>query len=248
MNKFTIYLSILCAFTLLTGCSTDDDSSSSQDINQKIIGNWAPEPLNAFSSDSLNYYKRFTYRNDGKVEYYIYSVDNEPYLAEVGNWVLDGDILTMNFPETVNLIFVQKVKFINDNLLNFSEVTDSDEDGYFGNYVRLGSDGEVEDEQEPKGDPYIVEFETGELEGYVSVGLTINLLFQNGTKNTIDPSFDRDQYEVSAEIPRNTSKFQLEFYIEDGSEAKMTFYDSENDEIIHQETVNQKDFEYQYSF
>lgn len=96
--------------------------------------------------------------------------------------------------------------------------------------------------------PYVVEFTTGVLQDWVSVSLTTTLTFEDGTQSTIDSNFDYDEYSVNVEIPENTASFELDFYIEDGSETQMRFYGTIDNENVHQETINQQDYQYQYSF
>ena len=46
----------------------------------------------------------------------------------------------------------------------------------------------------------------------------------------------------------NTTSFELDFYIEDSSQVEMQFYGSVDNTSVHQETINQQDYQYQYSF
>ena len=96
--------------------------------------------------------------------------------------------------------------------------------------------------------PHIIEFTTGVLEIWVSVSLTTTLTFEDGTQSTINSDYDYNTQVVSVEIPENTASFELDFYIEDGSETQMKFYGSVDNENVYQETINQQDYQYQYSF
>jgi hypothetical protein len=104
------------------------------------------------------------------------------------------------------------------------------------------------EEQPTVSQPHVVEFITGTLEAWVSVSLTTTLTFEDGSESTINSDFDYTNNIVSVEIPENTASFELDFYIEDSSQANMRFYGSDDDVTVHQETINQQNFQYQYSF
>ena len=95
---------------------------------------------------------------------------------------------------------------------------------------------------------HVIEFTTGTLQAWVSVSLTTTLTFEDGTKSTINSDFDYIQNIVSIELPEDTASFELDFYIEDSSEAQMRFYGSVDDINVHQETISQQSYKYQYSF
>jgi len=105
-----------------------------------------------------------------------------------------------------------------------------------------------EPQQETITQSHIVEFSTGELELWVSVYATTILTFEDGTESTINTDFDSTENKLSVEIPDNTASFLLDFYIEDSSEVQMRFYGSVDDSTVHQETINQQSYQYQYSF
>lgn len=109
-------------------------------------------------------------------------------------------------------------------------------------------DDNQEQPQQEINQSHIVEFTTGTLEGWVSVSLTTTLTLEDGSESTINSDFDYTQNIVSVEIPENTASFELDFYIEDSSEAQMRFYGSVEDNTVHQETINQQSFQYQYTF
>ena len=110
------------------------------------------------------------------------------------------------------------------------------------------SNDDNEEQQQPISQSHIVEFTTGSLQAWVSVSLTTTLHFEDGTQSTIDSDFDYTQNIVSVDIPENTASFELDFYIEDSSEVQMRFYGYVDGNNIHQETINQQDYQYQYSF
>jgi uncharacterized protein YcfL len=104
------------------------------------------------------------------------------------------------------------------------------------------------EEQQSVSQPHEVEFTTGTLEAWVSVSLTTTLTFEDGSESTINSDFDYDNNIVTVNIPENTASFHLDFYIEDSSQVNMRFYGSDDDVTVHQETINQQNFQYQYSF
>lgn len=104
------------------------------------------------------------------------------------------------------------------------------------------------EEQQSVSQSHVVEFTTGALQAWVSVSLTTTLTFEDGSQSTINSDFDYTNNIVSVEIPENTASFELDFYIEDSSQANMRFYVSDDDVTVHQETINQQNFQYQYSF
>ncbi len=117
--------------SLTFSCSSDSDSNSELNQNaEKLLGTWG-------TLDSQDtFYKKFTFRNDLKAEYYTYPGGSQPELEEVGTWSMDGDILTMSFPETIELTFVQKVVFTNDTQVKFNSTGVSGEEAYSGTYYK----------------------------------------------------------------------------------------------------------------
>lgn len=115
--------------------------------------------------------------------------------------------------------------------------------------VACSSDDDSQEQpQQEISQSHIVEFTTGALESWVSVSLTTTLTLEDGSESTINSDFDYTENMVSVEIPENTASFELDFYIEDSSEAQMRFYGSVEENTVHQETINQQSFQYQYTF
>jgi len=114
-------------------------------------------------------------------------------------------------------------------------------------FLSCSSD-DSEQQEQPISQSHIVEFTTGTLQAWVSVSLTTTLTFEDGSQSTINSDFDYANNIVSVEIPENTTSFELDFYIEDSSQAEMRFYGSVNDVNIHQETISQQSYQYQYTF
>ena len=115
-------------------------------------------------------------------------------------------------------------------------------------FTACSSDDDNHEEEQQISQSHIVEFTTGTLESWVSVGLTTTLTLEDGTESTINSDFDYTQNIVSVEIPENTAGFDLEFYIEDSSQAEMRFYGSVDNVNVYQETINQQSYQYQYTF
>ena len=67
----------------------------------------------------------FTFLNNGKVKYYTYPGGNQPELEEIGTYGLNGDILIMNFPETTEIKFKNKIIFINETQFNLEEIQEA---------------------------------------------------------------------------------------------------------------------------
>ncbi|OBX24232.1 MULTISPECIES: membrane lipoprotein lipid attachment site-containing protein [Bizionia] len=109
-------------------------------------------------------------------------------------------------------------------------------------------DDNQEQEQQQISQSHTIEFTTGTLEGWVSVILTTTVTLDDGTESTINSDFNYTQNIVSVEIPENTASFELDFYIEDSSQAEMRFYGSVDNVNVHQESINQQSFQYEYIF
>jgi len=104
------------------------------------------------------------------------------------------------------------------------------------------------EEEQQLSQSHIVKFTTGTLQNWVSVNLTTTLSFEDGTQSVINSDYDYTTKIVSVEIPENTASFELDFYIEDSSQVEMRFYGSVTDNTVHQETISQQNYNYQYSF
>ncbi|WP_339622508.1 hypothetical protein [uncultured Winogradskyella sp.] len=115
-------------------------------------------------------------------------------------------------------------------------------------FTACSSDDDNQGEEQQISQSHIVQFTTGALEDWVSVGLTTTLTLDDGTQSIISSDFDYTQNIVIVEIPENTVSFELEFYIEDSSQAEMRFYGSVDSVNVHQESINQQSFQYQYTF
>lgn len=114
MKNILILILMLTVFiTVFNSCSSDDDSENNS--NSQINGTWGTSPQ----------YPKFTFLENGNVKYYTYPNGNQPELEEIGTWNMNGDILIMEFPETVLIKFKNKVTFISDSELEFEEINEN---------------------------------------------------------------------------------------------------------------------------
>lgn len=119
MKKNTILSVIILALTLsLSSCSSDSENNS----NSKIIGTWGTQWNNG---TGITTHPKFTFLSNKKVKYYTYPSGNQPELEEIGTWNLNGDVLTMDFPETVDIKFKNKITFTSDTEIEFEEIIQS---------------------------------------------------------------------------------------------------------------------------
>lgn len=116
-------LGLILVFTTLmtvcSSCSSDDGGSNS---NSQIVGTWGTKWNNG---SGIAVHPKFTFLSNGNVKYYTYPSGNEPELEEIGTWNMSGDILTMEFPETVLIKFKNKVIFTSATEIEFEEVIQS---------------------------------------------------------------------------------------------------------------------------
>lgn len=113
-------------------------------------------------------------------------------------------------------------------------------------FTACSSDDETE--QEAITQTHIVEFATGTLQAWVSVYATTKLTFEDGTQSTLNTDFNSTENKLIVEMPEKTASFILDFYIEDSSKTQIRFYGSVDDVTLHQETINKRNYQYQYSF
>ena len=122
-------LSLVLVFTSLmvgfTSCNSDDDNGSGS--TSQISGTWGTKWNDG---TGIAVHPKFTFLNNGNVKYYTYPSGSQPELEEIGTWTLNGDILIMEFPETVLIKFKNKVIFISDSEFEFEEITESGFDSW----------------------------------------------------------------------------------------------------------------------
>jgi hypothetical protein len=136
--KLNIVLLFLVSVSLFTtGCSNDDNSSdNSNQIYQDLLGKWYFE--NPTTNPTHN--NSFTFKSNGNVTYSYW--DGSPgnnYDSEIGTFSVSANVLTMVFPETVSLTFIQKVVFITPDKIEFQPTGVTGEEAYEGDYFREGS-------------------------------------------------------------------------------------------------------------
>ncbi|KJD33977.1 hypothetical protein PK35_04370 [Tamlana nanhaiensis] len=119
---------------LVASCSTSDDSTN--EIETQLLGKWLFENPN--NNPSVN--NSFTFNPNGNVTYSYWTGSGNNYDTETGTFSFNGDIMTMDFPENVNLTYIQKVVFLGDNVVGFQPTGISGENAYEGDYFREGAD------------------------------------------------------------------------------------------------------------
>lgn len=119
----------------ISSCTNSDDStnSTSNPIEQKLIGKWYFKDPSTSPSNNNS----FTFNTNGKVTYSYWTGTGTSYDSETGTFSTSGDKLTMVFPETVSLTFVQKVVFITEKKVQFIATGNPDEEPYDGTYYKL---------------------------------------------------------------------------------------------------------------
>lgn len=120
MKKILI-LAFTTLLTISTSCSSDDNDGGNNS-NSKIIGTWGTKWN---SGTGIAVHPKFTFLSNGNVKYYTYPSGSQPELEEIGTWSMSGESLTMDFPETVDIKFKNKVTFTNETEIEFEEVIQS---------------------------------------------------------------------------------------------------------------------------
>ena len=135
-------LLVLISIFALTACSSDDENLS--EIESQLLGKWFFENPN----NNLNTNNFFTFASNGSVTYTYISLEGNIYLSETGTYSFNGDIMTMIFPDSVSITFVQRVVFISDNLVEFVPTGVTGENPYDGDYFRDNvEDYDIEDDE-----------------------------------------------------------------------------------------------------
>ena len=132
-NTFLALIAILS----FVACSSDDDNdNNSSELETQLLGKWLFENPN--NNPTVN--NSFTFTSNGNVTYSYWDGGQETnYDSETGTFSFNGDVMTMIFPENVVLTFVQKVVYINDNVVEFQPTGVSGENAYEGDYFRDGA-------------------------------------------------------------------------------------------------------------
>ena len=122
MKKILILvLAFTTLLTVSTSCSSNDNDGGNNS-NSQIIGTWGTKWN---SGTGIAVHPKFTFLSNGNVKYYTYPSGSQPELEEIGTWSMSGETLTMDFPETVDIKFKNKVTFTNETEIEFEEVIQS---------------------------------------------------------------------------------------------------------------------------
>ena len=122
MKKILILaLAFTTLLTVSTSCSSDDNDGGNNS-NSQIIGTWGTKWN---SGTGIAVHPKFTFLSNGNVKYYTYPSGNQPELEEIGTWSMSGETLTMDFPETVDIKFKNKVTVTSETEIEFEEVMQS---------------------------------------------------------------------------------------------------------------------------
>lgn len=133
MKKTILFFMMLMFSAITFSCSSDDDSSDNNEVYQKLVGKWYFQDPDVYGYD---YNNSFTFSSDGNVTYRYWIGTGNDFESETGSFNVSGDILTMTYPEGVELVFVQKVVFVSDSEVQFVEVEGSNEEPYDGTYYK----------------------------------------------------------------------------------------------------------------
>lgn len=130
--KKKLFYSLL-ALTLLFSfsCSRDSDEQSFNSIKQKLIGKWYFGDPAIYGTTGENH--SFTFTNDNVV---TYRSGPEASDFENGSYTVDGNKLTMVYPDNVVITYVQKVVFLGDNKVEFRPTGSPNEEAYEGDYYK----------------------------------------------------------------------------------------------------------------
>lgn len=136
MKKHVLLFLLFSIITISFSCSrNDDDLNSSNETRQKLIGKWYFSDPSVYGFSTNN---SFTFTSDGKVTYTYWTGGmNSDFDSETGTYTADGDKLTMIYPETVTLKFVQKVVFHSDKKVEFVDTGNPNEEPYDGTYYKV---------------------------------------------------------------------------------------------------------------
>ncbi len=126
---------VLMTLTLFSSCSSDDSSSNgNNEVYQKLLGKWYFSDPSVYGYETNN---SFIFSSNGNVTYsYWTGGASNDFDSETGTFSVEGDILTMVYPETVTLTFIQKVEFISDTKVKFIETGNPNEEPYDGTYYK----------------------------------------------------------------------------------------------------------------
>jgi len=245
MKKTILRVIILSFSILILSCSSDDGNNNSDtlsQIEQKMVGSWNT------SYDLKG--NTYSYKSDKTAEYInTYSNGTSSVVTTYkGEWaIIDGNVLIAYYPDPDEVwdknwkehpTLKNKIEFIDDNTLKLTDFYDSKKvNTHYRNVVLKGSD-----------KMHRIEFITGTLDSWVSVGLETTIDYTDRTQKVVNSNFNKTDKIISVEIPKNVTHFKLKFYIEDSSPVNMKFYAVDSNTIIHKETINKQEYQYEYTF
>lgn len=130
--KFSL---LVLSIALVSSCSSDDSDNNQNEIQTQLLGKWLFENPN--NNPTVN--NSFAFTTSGSVTYSYWTGSGNNYDNETGTYSFNGDVMTMDFPENVNLTYVQKVVFLGENVVEFQSTGVSGENAYEGDYFRDGA-------------------------------------------------------------------------------------------------------------
>lgn len=196
-----IFLTLIAILSLVA-CSSDDDSNNSSEIETQLLGKWLFDNPN--TNPSFN--NSFTFSSNGQVIYsYWDGGQGNNYDSETGTYSFSGDIMTMTFPEGVSLTFVQKVVFINENVVEFLDTGISGENAYDGDYFRDGADSY----ETPDDGKRFVYFDTGNVLNS-AFGSSCHGLSDTNENINVKLSFLSDGVEVNSQNYSEQPGYQVD--------------------------------------
>lgn len=121
MKKITFFLALLFGLTLMTSCSKDDDSETTD--SDRFIGTWTYSDPSAKESSEVKQI-RFTFKKDKTGAFVFLYGDNSRANKEIERWWVIEEEQKLKF-ETVEYIYTFAYEFDGNDLL-----LDLFDDGY----------------------------------------------------------------------------------------------------------------------
>src|SRR5690606_36346756 len=222
--KKPIILLFLQLFILVSCSDQSDDTSDLKIIDSKVVGSWN-------TSEDLTG-NTYTYNADGTAVY----INHYGSITDIynGYWDIKDNVLVSYFldPDEVydenwkdHPTMKHYIKFLNDCTLQLTNYNNESEVRIHYRENALTSDKKATE-------PFIVEFKTGELAGqWVSVWTNTKIYFNDCTFEKSYTEFDYNDKVLKVEIPKGTSFFELEFYMEVASPVEMKFYSEKDTKV-----------------
>lgn len=119
MKKLILFTTLYLFSITIYNCNQNDDLYSQKKLKENLIGEWKT----ILNGGIQTFHKTLIFRNDNSADFIIYLSPNTNYYE--GKWILEDDILTISFPDSLNLpIYKQKISFPDENSLHFEKVPD----------------------------------------------------------------------------------------------------------------------------